>query len=137
MTSVTTARLIEFFRAFETPEAKIELVRQSLAAIGVDLETVGFGTATATHGGSPFGFQAIRVPGKDANVIVQNYQSINFGTSNEGDTLTKETSGGKSVTVVRSADGYASTWLYAQGEIVWSVDSSDAEEAAAVFTALP
>jgi hypothetical protein len=137
VTNVTTARLIDFFRAFSAPEATIEGIRHGLASIGVDLETVVFGNATATFDGSPFQFQALRVPGKDANLLIQNYQALDLTTFNEGDTLKQETSGGKNVSVIRNVDGYASTWLYAHGEILWTVDTSDEAEAAAVFTALP
>lgn len=137
VTGVTTARLIDFFRAFSTPEAQIEEFRQALAAIGIDFETVIFGNANATLNGSPFGFQAIKVPGKDANVVIQNYQGLSLTATNEGDTMKQETSGGKTVSVIRSAGGYASHWLYATGEIAWELATSDPEEAAALFTALP
>ena len=135
VTGVTTARIIDFYNALGTADADVVKTRQALAAVGINLDTVIFGSATATIAGSPVSFQAIRVPGQDANKLVDAYKLIT--PLEEGETLSKETVGGKSATVVRSADGYASTWLYAKGDIVWSLDTSSAEEAAAVFAALP
>jgi hypothetical protein len=33
--------------------------------------------------------------------------------------------------------GFASTWMYASGDILWEVNTSDQKEAEAVFAALP
>jgi hypothetical protein len=135
VTGVTTAKIVDFFNQLGTTDVQIGTTRQALAAVGINLDTVIFGTATATVDGSPVSFQAIRVPGQDANKLIDAYKLIT--PLEEGETLNKETVGGKNATVVRSADGYASTWLYASGDIVWSLDTSDAKEAEAVFAALP
>ncbi|MEO7117805.1 MAG: hypothetical protein ABIZ34_02405, partial [Candidatus Limnocylindrales bacterium] len=60
-----------------------------------------------------------------------------FSPLDEGDTLAQETIGGKSVMVVRSQGGFASDWLYANGDTVWQLNTSSEDEAAAVFAALP
>jgi hypothetical protein len=134
LTNLTTLKFVDFVRAFSTA-AQIDTTRQTFAALGIDLDTVVFGSATATVNGSPVGIQAFRVPGQDAGKLIQNYALLS--SNNEGDTLKQETSGGKSVSVVRSADGFASTWMYANGDILWLVSTSDQTEAAAVFSALP
>jgi hypothetical protein len=121
--------------ALGTAPAEIEQTRQSLAGVGIDVNAVLYGTATANVDGSPVSFTAIRVPGQDASKIIPIY--IALSASNQGDKVTQETSGGKSVSVVRSANGYASGWLYANGDILWAVDVSDEKKAAAVLSALP
>jgi hypothetical protein len=67
--------------------------------------------------------------------LIQAYTLLS--TSNAGDKLSAETSGGKSVSVVRDSGGTASDWLYANGDILWSVNTSDQKVADAVFAALP
>src|SRR5450759_2254122 len=139
VTNVNTAKFIEFLSAFggadPSAQAQIDSTRQTLSAIGIDLNTIVFGYGTATVNGSSVGIQALRIPGQDANKLIQNY--LLFSSSNQGDTLSKETIGGKNVTVVRSSTGFASAWLYATGDIAWEVSTSSQDEAAAVFAALP
>jgi len=143
VTNVTTARFIDFMSAFDTTpsaaastKAEIDSVRTIFAGIGLNLDTMVFGSATATVSGSSVGIVALRVPGQDANKLIQNYAMIPSALKS-GDVLSKETVGGKSVTVVRDVGGFASTWMYANGDILWEVDSTNQDEAAAVFTALP
>jgi hypothetical protein len=134
VTNVTTARLVDFYRTFGTTAAQITTIGQALSTLGMDINTAVFGSATATVNGSSVGISAFRMPGQDANKLVDNYAV--FSPLTAGQVLSKETVGGKSVTVVRDSSGYASTWLYASGDIVWSVDSSDVAEATAVFAAI-
>jgi len=110
-------------------------LRQKFATVGMDLDTVVFGSANATVGGSPVGILALRIPGQDTNKLIQDYQLIS--PLDEGDTLSEEMIGGKNVAVVRSAAGDANEWMYANGDIFWSINTSDQHEAEAVFTALP
>lgn len=135
VTNVMTARLVDFLRALSTSQAEIDTMRRTFLTIGIDLDTVVMGSANATVSGSLVGILAFRVPGQDANTLIQNY--LLFSSSNEGDTLSQETIGGKNVAVVRSAGGYASTWMYANGDTLWSVSTSDQKAAEAVFAALP
>lgn len=134
VTNVTTAKFIDFLTALGSPQTTIDSLKTAMAAIGIDLNSVIMGSATATVAGSPVGIQAFRVPGKDANLLIQNYAL--FATNNAGDVLTKETVGGKNATVVRSSTGYASEWMYAKGDTLWSVSTSSQKEAEAVFSAL-
>jgi hypothetical protein len=137
VTNVRTASFIDFLHGFNTDQAKIDTFRQTLASMGMNLDTVTVGFATATVSGSPVAFQAIRVPGQDANKLIQNYAQLDLTAFNQGDTLSKETVGGKNVSVIRSSAGYASTWMYANGDILWQLNTSDQQAAEAVFTALP
>lgn len=134
VTNVTTARFVDFLTALGSTQAEIDPIKTAMAAVGIDLNTVIMGSATATVSGSPIGIQAFRIPGKDANVLIQNYAL--FATTNAGDVLSKETVGGKNATVVRSSTGFASTWMYANGDTLWSLSTSDQKEAEAVFSAL-
>ena len=135
VTDVTTAMFVDLLRALKSTQAEIDSMRQTFATIGIDLDKVVFGSATATVSGSSVGIQALRIPGQDASKLIQNYAL--FSSTNAGDTVSKETIGGKNVTVVRSEGGFASTWMYANGDLMWSVNTSDQKEAEAVFTALP
>jgi hypothetical protein len=134
VTDVTTVVFVDFLAGFGTTEAELETSRLAFAALGFDLDKVVFGAAQATVDGSSVSFQAFRVPGQDANRLIQNYTLLS--TDNQGDTLEQASSGGKTVTVIKSAD-VASTWMYAHGDILWSVNTSDPDEAAAIFAALP
>ena len=135
VTNVTTVKLVDAYRRFGTTAAQITTIGQALSTIGMDINTVVLGSAEATVNGSSVVISAYRIPGQDANKYIDNYAVFSPLTS--GQVLSKETVGGKSVTVVRDSSGYASTWLYASGDIAWSVDSSDVAEATAVFAALP
>jgi hypothetical protein len=134
LTAVTTARFVDFLAALGSSQAETDTIRQQFASIGIDLNSVILGSANATVDGSLVGILAFRFPGQDANRVIETYAS--FSSLNEGDTLSKETSGGKNVTVIRSSGGFASTWMYATGDILWTVNTSNQEQAAAIFSAL-
>ena len=143
VTNVTTARFSDFFSAFNTTpsaaastKAELDSLRTIFAGIGLNFDAMVFGSAQATVSGSSVGITAVRVPGQDANKLIQNYAMIPSALSS-GDTMSQATVGGKNVTVVKSATGTASTWMYANGDTLWEVSTSNQDEAAAVFTALP
>ena len=137
VTAAETARFIDFLRAFNTTQAEIDKISQAFNAIGIDLNSVILGSAVATVNGSPVNIFAFRVPGQDAGKMIQGYAVLSAGNANAGDKLSVETVGGKNVTVVRDAAGVASDWLYANGDVLWSINSSDKPDAEAVFAALP
>src|ERR1700716_2386708 len=58
LSNVTTAKLVDFMTALGTAPAEIEQTRQSLATVGIDVNTVLYGTATANVDGSPVNFTA-------------------------------------------------------------------------------
>jgi hypothetical protein len=135
VTNVTTARLVDFLRAFNTPEAEIDSDRQKLATIGIDLDTITMGSANATVSGLPVGILAYRLPGQDANKLIQNYGMLE--SPDPGDTMSQETIGGKNVTVIKRAGSTTTTWTYANGDVMWSVVHTDQKVAEVVFAALP
>jgi len=135
VTTPQTARFIDFLGAFQTSAAEIDTIRQTLAAIGANLDTLTFGTATATVNGSSVSITALRTPGQDASRLIQNYGALS--TDNATDVLTPETIGGKNATRITTSDGTLSGWMYATGDTLWQVNSTDQAEAAAVFSALP
>jgi hypothetical protein len=132
-----TARFIDFLRAFNTTQAEIDKISQSFNALGIDLNSVILGSAVATVNGSSVNIFAFRVPGQDAGKMIQGYAVLSAGNANAGDKLSTETVGGKNVTVVRNSAGVASDWLYSNGDVLWSINSSDQADAEAVFAALP
>ncbi|MDQ6795831.1 MAG: hypothetical protein M3067_13640 [Chloroflexota bacterium] len=137
VTAAETARFVDFLRAFNTTQAEIDKISQAFNAIGIDLNSVVLGSAVATVNASPVNIFAFRVPGQDAGKMIQGYALLSAGNANAGDKLSVETVGGKNVSVVRDSAGTASDWLYANGEVLWSINSSDQADAEAVFAALP
>lgn len=135
VTNVTTARMLDFFVAFQAPQAEIDKVRAEMTAIGVNVDTLIIGLGQATVGTSTVQIQATRAPGMDASKLLP--VAAQLSVNDPTDKITTETVGGKSVSVVRDEGGYASSWLYAHDDIIWQVATSSQDEAAAVFTALP
>ena len=135
VTNVTTARMVDFFVAFQAPQAEIDKTRADLAAIGVNIDTLIIGLGQATVGTSMVQIQATRAPGMDASQLLPVVAKLS--ANNPTDKVTTETVGGKSASVVRDEGGYASTWLYAHDDIIWQVQTSSQDEANAVFAALP
>lgn len=135
VTNVNTARMVDFFAAFQTPQAEIDKTRADMTAIGVNIDTLVIGLGQATVGTSTVQIQATRAPGMDASKLLP--VAAQLSIENPTDKVTTETVGGKSVSVVRDEGGYASSWLYAKDDIIWQVQTSSQDEAAAVFTALP
>ncbi len=131
VTNVGTFRLTDFFHLIGFTEAQLEPLRQNLATIGISLDTIAYGTATI--GGQVNAIEAFRVPGQDASKLIP-IVGINFYTDRVA-TPSQETVGGKNVTVVRDIDPVR--WMYANGDILWLVESDSPDLAAAVFTALP
>lgn len=129
VTDLNIRRLVDYL-ALGGPEL-IPVWTSALATIGIDVQTASFGSATATVDGALVGINAFRVPGHDAATLIP------LRVFNEGGVLAQETVGGKSVTVVRSATGPDVHWMYANGDTLWVLSTSDADEAEAVFTALP
>jgi hypothetical protein len=136
VTNVTTARMVDFFTAFQTPQDQIDKTRADMTAIGVNLDSLIVGFGQATVGTSTVQIQATRAPGMDASKILPAAAQLSVNDP-QTDKITTETVGGKSVSVVRDAGGYASSWLYAKDDIIWQLNTSSQDEAAAVFSALP
>lgn len=135
LSSVSVGSLLDYQRLLGAPEAQIAAVTSTLAGVGIDAATVSIGLATANVDGSPVSFSALFVPGHDAATLIPIRQI--FTSTNQGDVLSEETVGGKSVSVVRSEGGFASAWMYPNGDALWFLSTSSADDAAAVFSALP
>lgn len=135
VTDLRVKRLIDFQREFGLPEEEIAVWTSALASIGIDHQTVEVGNATATAAGEELTLSAMRVPGHDASTLIPLREL--FSAVNSDDVLSTETVGGKNVTVVRSSGGYAGIWMYANGDTLWTIDTTEGEEAEAVFAALP
>jgi len=134
VTDLLVIRFVDYARSFGMEAAKIEAIRGAFANVGVDLEWVVYAHANASVFDGFVGILALRIPGQDASVMTPVLVQIN--TQNEGDVLTQETVGGKSVSVMRSEGGYASNWYYAHGDVLWSINTASQNEAEAVFSSL-
>jgi hypothetical protein len=135
---VNTGLLLDFMKAFGATEADIDPIRQVLTPIGITLDTITFGIATVKVNESQISWQALRLgSGEDPNLLVQYYQLLELAPSNTGDTVKQESIGGKTVSVVRAADGSAVLWMYVNGQVFWSLATDDETIAALVFAALP
>lgn len=136
VTNVNTARMVDFFAAFQTPQAEIDKMRADMTAIGVNIDSLVAGFGQATVGTSTVQIQATRAPGMDASKLLPVAAQLSMNDP-ATDKITTETVGGKSVSVVRDQGGYASSWLYAKDDVIWELNTSSQDEAAAVFSALP
>lgn len=136
VTNVTTARMLDFFVAFQTPQDQIDKMRADMTAIGVNMDTLVVGFGQATVASSTVQIQATRAPGMDGSKLLPVAAQLSMNDP-ATDKVTTETVGGKSVSVVRDQGGYASSWLYAKDDVIWEINTSSQDEAAAVFSALP
>jgi hypothetical protein len=136
VTNVTTARMVDFFAAFQTPQDQIDKTRADMTAIGVNIDSLVVGFGQATVGTSTVQIQATRAPGVDASKLLPVAAQLSMNDP-ATDKVTTETVGGKSVSVVRDQGGYASSWLYAKDDVIWELNTSSQDEATAVFSALP
>jgi hypothetical protein len=136
VTNVTTGRMVDFFAALQTSQDQIDKMRADMTAIGVNLDTLIVGFGQATVGTSTVQIEATRAPGVDANQLIPAAAKLSVNDP-ATDKITSENVGGKSVSVVRDQGGYAISWLYAHDDTIWEINTSNQDEAAAVFTALP
>jgi hypothetical protein len=133
VTNRVVERKIDVLRSSGMPAEGIELFRSTLAGIGIDLETVIDGSGMTPVGPYNVGIFALQVPGHQAAELIPVLEILATG-GRSGDVQSLETVGGKSVTVLRSASGVASLYMYPDGDIMWYTGSGGAEEA--FFTAL-
>ena len=73
VTDIRTFKFIDVIKAFSTSAADIQRLEQGMAAVGLDLNSLGYGSATATVDGKTVSLTALRTPNADANKIIQNY----------------------------------------------------------------
>ena len=141
VTNVETVRFMDFLTLLGSDDqTKLTTFTQALTSIGVDPNTLTEGTATATVNGNSVYFEAIHMPGADANRFIQIWPQVAvlFSPEDQPPTLGQASIGGKNVSTLTDPSTGDVTYLYANGDVVWSVSSAAAQaEVAAVLTALP
>jgi hypothetical protein len=144
VTNVQTFLFIDLLGFTGQNQAQIQQLSQSLAAFGIDLNTLSSGRADATVGGEDVQLQALRAPGGDASQIVTHYNEIakvftqvfgNAEPTTAPPTLSQATVGGKNVTVATDAAGNK-TFLYPSGDTLWIIDSVTDDQATTILSAL-
>jgi len=118
-----------------------QVTRFTQSIPGTNLAQLSIGSAQATVGGESLTISAFRLPGGDANQIIQHFEefAVAIGadpSSMAGSTRTQATIGGKAAYVFTDPDGDV-TYVYPSGDTVWSVSGSTEEQAGTVFAALP
>lgn len=120
--------------------AGVDQMGQAFAAIGYDLSTLSLGSFDATVDGSGVSVSAIRTPGKDAILIIQNASTFALalgGTNPLSGTMSQASIGGKTVNVVTNTDG-SKDYYYASGDVLFGVtDTITDSQATKIFSALP
>ncbi|HEY5520883.1 MAG TPA: hypothetical protein VIK08_09500 [Candidatus Limnocylindrales bacterium] len=141
VTNVQTVRFMDFLTLLGSDDqTTLTAFTQALTSIGVDPNTLTEGTATATVNGNSVQFEAIHMPGADANRFIQIWPQVTvlFSPEDQPPTLGQASIGGKNVSTLTDPSTGDVSYLYANGDVVWSVSSAAAQaEVAAVLTALP
>lgn len=134
----TTVRFGEFLQAFVQDQSRLQPFVARLNEVGLDLNSMSFGTATATVNDETVQIQALRTSGADAGRFLEAFESFNelFNPEDPLPTLTQATIGGKNVTLATDQDGDV-TYLFVSGDILWQMSDVDESTAATVLAALP
>ncbi len=112
--------------------------RAAMAAAGLDIDTLTFGNADVSINGNDESIQAIRTPGKDASVIVQNYDILaTIGSEDPGPTLASATVAGRAVTTATDPVAETTDYLYVKGDTVFFIADPGPDLAATIIAALP
>jgi hypothetical protein len=117
-----------------------QIARFAAALPGTNLAGLSFGSGRATIGGETVSISAFRLPGGDANQIIQHFAefAVAIGadpSSLTGNTSTPATIGGKNAYIFTDQDGDV-TYVYPSGDTVWSTTGTQ-EQADKIFAALP
>lgn len=133
----STVRFVEFLQLVSGEQEPITAFQARLADLGLDLNTMSYGTANATVNDENVQIQAVRTPGADAGRFMQAYETLNelFNPDEPVPTLTQATIGGRNVTVSTDEDGDV-TYLYVSGDVLWIVAGVDESTAATILAAL-
>jgi hypothetical protein len=135
---------LPFLCAFGTPG--VDATGQVLAGLGINLATMTFGSFDTAL---PYTVtvNALRVPGADANVLLQNLAAIYTPLGQEPETtpLTTATVAGKTVYFRATGTTFDSEgveqetrdYWYPSGDTLWSVDGIVESQANTIFAALP
>jgi hypothetical protein len=136
VTGVRTLLYMEFLLGFAPDKA--DEFRAAMSSVGIDANAMSAGTASATVGGETVRFVALRVPGGDANTIVENLVALGsvLDPDRAQSTLMQVSIGGKNVTKATDLDGDV-TYVYATGDILWLMDDIEETRAAKILAVLP
>jgi hypothetical protein len=109
-----------------------------LQSIGKSESDGTVGLAFDQTGAVPGGVTAFKVTGADPTALLGGILAVEQSDAGGAATVTKETVGGKAVTVVSTGDGVNdTTWVYGHGDVVFAVQAPDAAGAAAFLQLLP
>ena len=107
---------------------------------GFDLAALQYAGASVNLGEPTSGVAALRVPGADADFMVERIGSIlpliGGSTEQVEGTSSEDTLGGKSV-IVFSPPESRSAYLYPSGEVLFVITPKDADVAETILAALP
>ena len=132
VTGVTSGSYLTFMQEWTT-QTEIDAYVAAMQSIGVNPALVSLGGASATIGGETVTISALHVPGGSAAAVAEKMVGLSKETP---PVYTTGNLGGKPVTISTTvSDGYI-TYLYFNGEFVWSL-SMDEAQAAVVLAALP
>jgi len=140
VTDVTTYRFMDLLNEWNSSQpAQLAMFTQAMSGIGVDPNTLTGGNGTATVDGSTVSISAIHTPGVDANRFIQIFPQLTqlFSPEDQPPTLGQTTIAGKNVATLTDASTGDVSYLYANGDVVWSVSSTDMNEVTQVLSALP
>ena len=142
VTNVETVNFMEFFTAFgglgdAYAQAHMQALVALLSSNGIDATKLSFGRGDTQINGDTVRIQAFRTPGAQATQLLALWPQLQAISSTDNTAPTQGTAnvGGKNVTTFTASDGTV-TYVYPSGDILWSTDTSDPTEAAAVFQAL-
>lgn len=134
VTNVQTFRFIEVLTAFGTDQTVVAQFTAFANQAGIDPNSITFGTASATVGGSSATIQAIRSPGGDANRFIQALAAVAQATGSPI-VLSPANVGGKSVQVANP--GNSADYYYPNGDTAWFLSGMDPTTAGTILAALP
>src|SRR5688500_4701526 len=114
----TTVRFGEFLQAFVEDQSQLQAFAARLNEVGLDLNSMSFGTANVTVNDETVQIQALRTAGADAGRFLQAFEAFSdlFNPDDPLPTLTQATIGGKNVTLATDEDGDV-TYLFVSGDI--------------------
>jgi len=138
VSQVQTALYAELFSAFGGGNSEdAQRFAQSMTAIGVDPNTVSYGSAHVQLADSDT-ITAIRAPGYPAAqflAAVPQLEAI-LQPDQPAPIVGQVSIGGKTVTTFTDSDEKV-TYYYPSGDTIWTTDSTNPTDLAAIFAALP
>jgi hypothetical protein len=132
-----TVKFGEFLQLLAQQPAQITAFEARLAEVGLDINTISYGSANATVDDETVQIQALRTAGADAAQFMQAFEALNelFSPDDPLPTLTQSTIGGKNITLSTDEDGDV-TYIYISGDVLWLVENADESSAATILAAL-